>query len=217
MVFQNIFSKKKAKKKNFQKIIIDFREKNSLVPSEIMKLDLEIEFKELKVGDYLIKNTIIERKTILDLISSIINKRVFKQLEEIKQYPNHLLLIEGSFDNLEDNRIKGFLLSCALKFQIPLIFSKDEKDTANYIRLIANKKEKVTPINPKKKANSPNQELEFILESFPKIGPATSKKVLKEFLTLKEIFNKTKEELELYLGKNSENFLEILKREYEEE
>jgi ERCC4-type nuclease len=214
MVFQNIFSKKKAKQKNLPKIIIDFREKNSLVPSEILKLNLEIGFKSLKVGDYLIKNTIIERKTILDLISSIIDKRIFKQLEEIKQYPSYLILIEGSFENLNDNRIKGFLLSCALKFQVPIIFSKNEKDTANYIKILANKKEKTIQIKPQKKANSPNQELEIILEPFPKIGPATSKKLLKEFGSIKKIFNSQEENLKKILGNNSEKFIEIINREY---
>lgn len=214
MVFQNIFSKKKAKTISLPKIIIDFREKNSLVPSEISKLNFEIEFRELKIGDYLIKNTIIERKTVLDLISSIINKRIFKQLEEIKQYPNHLLLIEGNFENLNDNRIKGFLLSCALKFQVPIIFSKNEEDTANYIRLLANKKEKPISIYPKKKSNSPNQELEIILESFPKIGPSTSKKLLNKFGSIKEIINSKEEDLKEILGKNSELFSELINRKY---
>ena len=54
----DIFSKRKESIKNFEKpkIIIDYREKNSLVASELSHLGAEIEFKELKVGDYIIKN-----------------------------------------------------------------------------------------------------------------------------------------------------------------
>lgn len=214
MVFQNIFSKRKIKEEISSKIIIDFREKNSLVPSEISKLGIKTEFQNLKVGDYLVKNTIIERKTMLDLISSIIDKRIFKQLEEIKQYKNFLLIIEGSFENLNNNRIKGFLLSCTLKFQVPIIFSKDEADTANYFRLLLNKKERISSIKPYKKALTPEQELEFILESFPKIGPVTAKKLLKEFSTLQDLFDAPKKHLQPILGKNSEIFKEIVNRKY---
>jgi len=65
----NIFSKRKTKKEiKKPKIIIDYREKNSLVASELIKLGLEIEFKELKVADYIVKGVAIERKTISDFI-----------------------------------------------------------------------------------------------------------------------------------------------------
>lgn len=59
----NIFrkNKKKNEKKN-SKIIIDIHEKNSLVPSYLKELQSEIEFKDLKIGDYLINNIIIEKK-----------------------------------------------------------------------------------------------------------------------------------------------------------
>ena len=101
--FYDIFSKRKLKSKketSKQKITIDYREKSSLVPSELIKLGLEPEFKELKVADYIVKETAIERKTISDFITSMINKRLLKQLEELQQYKNKLLIIEG-FDSNE--------------------------------------------------------------------------------------------------------------------
>lgn len=93
----DIFSKRKEPVKNIEKpkIIVDYREKNSLVASELFHLGFEIEFKELKVGDYLIKNIAIERKTISDFINSMINKRLINQIENLQQYPDKLLIIEG--------------------------------------------------------------------------------------------------------------------------
>ena len=54
----DIFSIKKikTKKKKQEIILIDYREKNSLVASELINLNLKIEFKELKVGDYIVKH-----------------------------------------------------------------------------------------------------------------------------------------------------------------
>jgi len=67
------------------KIIIDYREKNSLVPANLKKQGIDIEFKELKVADYIVKNIVIERKTISDFISSMLNGRMVKQLEEMQK------------------------------------------------------------------------------------------------------------------------------------
>src|SRR4030042_3894427 len=94
----DIFSRKKSKKIEEvpkEKILIDYRERNSFVPSHLSKMGFEIEFKELKIGDYIVKDVIIERKTVSDFISSMINQRLLKQIEELKQYQNKLLIIEG--------------------------------------------------------------------------------------------------------------------------
>ena len=75
----DIFSKRKSKPKKELpkvKIEIDYREQNCLVPSSLVKLGFEIEFKELKVADYLVKGIAIERKTVSDFLSSMINKRL---------------------------------------------------------------------------------------------------------------------------------------------
>ena len=47
----NIFSKKRSKIAEKPKIMIDYREKNCLVPSELIDLGLEIEFKNLKIEE----------------------------------------------------------------------------------------------------------------------------------------------------------------------
>jgi len=91
----NIFSRRETHKKEQPKIIIDYREKNSLIPSELINLGLTVEFKNLKVADYIIKGVAIERKTISDFVSSMTNRRLIKQLEELTQYKDKLLIVEG--------------------------------------------------------------------------------------------------------------------------
>ena len=146
MAFQNIFSKTKRKKKPVT-ITVDYREKNSLVPSHLKSHGFEVKFTHLPVADYIIQNTAIERKTISDFKSSIINKRIIKQLLEIKQYPKHLLILEGFNKeqyqgNLHENAFRGFLLSAALEYQVPIIFTLNEKDTAKYLHVLAKKQTK---------------------------------------------------------------------------
>ena len=150
----DIFSKKKLnikKDEPKESIIIDYREKNSLVASYLVKQGFPVEFKELKIGDYIVKNIIIERKTVQDFISSMINHRLINQIEELKQYENKLLIIEGisekelySEENtgINANAIRGFLLSILLKHKIPIIFSKNAEDTSKFINVLSKKKEK---------------------------------------------------------------------------
>ncbi len=150
MALLNIFSKKKNKKENNIekiKVEIDFREKNSLVPSELMKLGLEIEFKQLLVGDYIIRGVVIERKTISDFKSSIINKRIINQLNELKQFDKSLLILEGINERMyeggiHENAFRGFLLTVGLVYKMPIIFTLNERDTAKYISILSKKRKK---------------------------------------------------------------------------
>jgi Fanconi anemia group M protein len=217
MPLLNIFTKsrKSTKSQEKPKIIADYREKGSLVPSELISLGFEIEFKELKVADYIIKDVAIERKTISDFLSSMTNKRLLRQIEELKQYKNRLLIIEGIKDHelynenaqgIHSNAIRGFLLSILLKHKIPVILSKDSEDTAKFLLVLAKRKQKELSLNAKKKAMNKKEQMQFILEGFPGIGPATAKKLLKEFKTLKNILNSPLEDLKKAIGKKADIF-----------
>lgn len=206
-------------KRDSPKILIDYREKNSLVPAELIKLEIPIEFQQLKIGDYIINNTVIERKTISDFVNSMINKRLFKQLEEMPQYPQQLLLIEGSQEFLEktginSNALRGFLLTIILKFKVPVIFTKDCEETANYLKILWNKKEKPFSFNVSKRNLTKDERLKFILEAFPNIGPKKSEKLLKEFQTIQNIINAPEENLKKILGNRALGFKEICEREF---
>lgn len=230
------YIKKETEKKissEKEKIIIDYREKNSLVASELCSIGFKenIEFSFLKVADYIVKDVAIERKTINDFISSMLNRRLVKQLEELQQYNNRLLIIEGinetalyldeddkeineEYSKLNTNSIRGFLLSITLNYKVPVIFTKNEKDTAKYISLLSKRKKKEISLNVKKRNLTEKEQLQFIIESFPGIGPKTSKKLLEKFSSIKEIINASEEELEKIIGKKGKDMKEIIDRDY---
>ena len=221
----DIFSKTKKteiKEKPKQKIFVDYREKNSMVASELIHLGFEVEFLELKVGDYLINNIAIERKTVSDFISSMINKHLAKQLDELQQYENKLLLIEGieehelysdNSERMNANAVRGFLLSILLKHKIPIIFTKNSEDTAKFIDVLARKKETESSLNATKKSFNKKEQMQFIIEGFPGIGPKTAKKLLEKFKTMNNIFSASVEELEKEIGKKADIF-KLVREEY---
>jgi ERCC4-type nuclease len=211
----NIFSKNRIKIIEKPKIIADYREKNSLVISSLISHGIDVEIKELKVADYIVKDVAIERKTVSDFLSSMINKRLLKQLEELQQYKNKLLIIEGLEEQelyndrpegINGNAIRGFILSILLKYQVPIIFTKSPEDTAKFISILAKKQGKEMSLKTKKRISSKKEQIQFILEGFPGIGPKTARKLLEEFKTLKNIFNASQDELKACIGKKAEIF-----------
>ena len=220
----DIFSKKPLKIIDKKKIIIDYREKNSLVPIFLEKNNYKKEFKELKVADYIVKDVAIERKTVSDFISSMINKRLTRQLEEMQQYKNKLLIIEGIdeeelYSNSEEeygvhpNSIRGFIISILLRYRVPIIFTKNAEDTAKFISVLSKREEKEASLNVTKRFLNKQEQMQFILESFPGIGPKNAKKLLEKFKTIKNIINASEEEVKEIIGKKAETF-NIAKEEY---
>ena len=62
-------------------------------------------------------------------------------------------------------------------------------------------------LNITKKALNKKEQMQFIIEGFPGIGPKTAKKLLKEFKTIKNILNTSQEELKEVIGKKAEIFI----------
>ncbi len=212
----DIFSRKKEKSEKV-KIEVDHRERNSLVPSLLMKEGFEIDWKQLPVADYLINGVAIERKSVADLKSSIINKRIFQQLMELKQYAQSFLIVEGIIEEdlysggVHENAFRGFLLSVVLDYRTPVIFTHDEKDSARYISVLARRKEKgESGIRASKIFLTREEQMQFILEGFPNVGAVKAKKLIEKFGSLKKIFNASEEELRDILGKRASEFLKIL-------
>jgi Fanconi anemia group M protein len=223
-IFSRREQKEKAKITEKPKIIADYREKNSMVISELTSLGIETETRELKVADYLINGIAIERKTVSDFLNSMKNQRLVKQLEELQQYESKILIIEGLEEQelysdsettgMHPNSIRGFLLSILLRYKVPIIFTKNYEDTAKFLSVLSKKKERESPINAKKKSLSKKERLQFILEGFPGIGPKTAKKLLKKFTTIQNVINADSNELKEILGKKTDIVKSIIEQKY---
>ena len=224
-IFQKAGDEEERKEKPKIRIIADHREKNSLVISELVHLGFIVDFEQLEVADFLIGETAIERKTVSDFLSSMMNKRLPEQLINIGQYEKKFLLIEGleeqelyndkEKDGINPNAIRGFLLDIVLKYQVPIIFTKNYEDTAKFLSVLAKKPDKTSEsLRVKRKTRSKNEQLQFILEGFPGIGPKTSKKLLKKFKNLRNVFTASEEELKEVIGKKAEKFKELIYSNY---
>ncbi len=215
-MLHNIFEKntgKKSKKKIRPKIFADIHEKDSTILAELKEnKDIDLVINSLKIGDYLIGNTIIERKTTQDFISSMLNKRLIEQLKQMQPYKQRLLIIEGNINDLyikiNPNAIRGFILSIITNYNTNIIFTTGYKDTTNYLITFA--KQQIKPrIEISMHARIPKnieEQKQYVLESFPNIGPKKAKKLIKKFRTLSNVLNAPEEELKEILKNRTAAF-----------
>ncbi|MEK6844640.1 MAG: ERCC4 domain-containing protein, partial [Nanoarchaeota archaeon] len=112
------------------------------------------------------------------------------------------------------NAIRGFLLSIVLKHKIPIIFTKDSEDSAKFMAVLSRKKSRDIRLNAEKKILNKKEQMQFIIESFPGVGPKKSKELLKKFGSIQNIINAPIEDLKKILGIRAENFIELIGRRY---
>ncbi len=117
-------------------LLVDVHEPKSLAAE--LHQGMPIKAITLKYGDYSFSGTIIERKSLSDFFSSLKSGRLLEQMENINRfYTNKYLLIEGFFDFEYVNNIEYLynqLFRITHDFGVRIIFSKDEKQTAAFIR-----------------------------------------------------------------------------------
>lgn len=216
-------------------IICDTRERVSQVMQELQKLSsedfsVEIKMEQLSLGDYQLSNDVlIERKTIADLESSIVDGRIFNQIEELStKVTKPCLIVEGIINFSENNtRINnksliGLLTSIGLNYRVPIYFTKNQKETALFLYVIAKREQYGLTTAPKhrfskSKMSFSDQQL-FILESFPDIGPTLAKSLLKKFKNIKTIANtslKELQEVEKMGPKKAEKMVYLFGREFD--
>ena len=81
------------------KLQIDNRESNTRISSACQFFDdnYDIQVGSYPVGDFIFDDKVVfEYKTAPDIVSSIIDGRVFRQVERMKQYPFHYVIVVGN-------------------------------------------------------------------------------------------------------------------------
>lgn len=207
-------------------VYADSREGNSKVLRALDTIGVKILVKPMAIGDYQVSEEVaIERKTAKDFVDSIVDKRLFKQARQMREeFKKPIMILEG--DDLYSgfigpDAIRGSIASIALDFGISIIPTRNSDDTAAMIKRIAIREQKADRVDiqirtEKKPVNLWEQQL-FIVESLPKIGPVSAKKLLSKFGTVKDIINASEGELQEVEGigkKTSKNIRNVLDSKY---
>ncbi|MFA5050017.1 MAG: ERCC4 domain-containing protein [Candidatus Micrarchaeia archaeon] len=206
------------------KIIADDREDARII-SFLKSFNCEVEIKRLLVGDFICsENTAIERKTRNDFESSIIDKRLFYQLQNLKEnYKNVILIIEGESNGeiISREALMGAYASLITDFQAGVFFTRNFSSSAELIYSVAKHEQiaKKLPlsINSKRKTHTLSQTQRSVVEAFPMVGPKLAKSLLEHFGSLENVINAKEKELlkvEKFGEKKSKIFRKTIENEY---
>ena len=186
------------------RIIVDERERKSGIPDLLKAIGMGVEMKTLPIGDYIVApETIVERKSIKDLMASVFDGRLYDQCTRLKENFEHpIVLIEGNVDEIEeitDNPLVfyGALSRVTLEFKIPIIPTPSASHTAKLLVALCSKKDGPTGPYLKKIKKSSNLETQQLstLCSLPGIGEKFAVRMLEKFGTPLKVFSATTSEL----------------------
>lgn len=188
-------------------IFVDSREDSIL--DYFKQYDCLIQRKMLLIGDFIVSDrVVIEKKTVKDFISSIMDKRLFSQLKSMKDnFEKPLLVIEGEeslYGMLSPNIIRGALAAVTVDLGIPVLWTRDLADTAGLIYWIAKREQidekREVSFRNKKCPETVKERQEYLVASLPDISLVRSKELLKHFKSPKNIFNASERELQEVKG-----------------
>jgi DNA excision repair protein ERCC-4 len=186
------------------RIIVDERERKSGIPDLLKSIGMNIEMKTLPIGDYIVApETIVERKSIRDLMASVFDGRLFDQCSRLKEHFEHpVVLMEGNVDEIEEITenpmiFYGALSTVVLDFKIPVIPTPSAAHTAKLLVSMCSRKD--APQGPylkkiKKSSDLGKQQLS-VLCSLPGIGEKFAVRLLTKFGTPLKVFSATTAEL----------------------
>ena len=212
------------------RIFADHREKSSGTIKELVDLGVGLKLEQLENADYVLSNRCgVEIKTTQDFVNSIIDGRLLQQIKMLKQdFERPLIIIEGTDDiysmrNVHANSIRGMLATIAVSYGIPILHSRNPKETAAFLQIIAKREQEETPkdftLHAEKREMSLKEWQEYIVAAFPGIGAILSKPILKKFKTIKKFVNASEDKLQKVekIGpEKAKRIREVVERGYED-
>lgn len=187
------------------RIVADDRERKSGIPQLLKSAGINVEVKTLSIGDYIVApETVIERKSIRDLISSVFDGRLFDQCSRLKGYfEKPVILVEGNLDELENMTenpmiFYGAISTVVIEFGIPVIPTPSAAHTAKLLSAMAAKKENAARgpyIKRIRKTTDVHQQQITILCSLPGVGEKFATRMLEKFGTPLRALSATNAEL----------------------
>lgn len=210
------------------KVFADYREKGSGVIKELIDLGANIQLEKLDSADYLLSQRVaVEYKTTHDFVESIIDGRLLKQVKELKRnFERPVIMVEGEEDiyslrNVHPNAIRGMLATISISYGIPIIYSRNFKDSAALLNIMARREQEESSsdysLHGDRKPMTCRGQQEYIISSLPGVGPSLAKELLRNFRTIKNIMNSDQGSLRKVdkVGeKIANNIKNIIEKEY---
>ena len=207
-------------------IVVDHREGRSSVVKELYRLGASVRGEQLGVADYLLSDRLaVERKEVKDLLSSIMDGRLFKQAGELSSsYMRPVILIEGASllteKMISESAIMGAIASLIGDYRCSVVFTKNAEESAKLLYAMAKREQlggRGVGRRGDKKRMGIHQQQRFIVEGLPGISATMAERLLAHFGSVEKVMRASEEELMQVEGigkKRAKVIREVVSREY---
>jgi len=187
-------------------VIVDDREVVSGIVPELQEMEgVAVAIQRLPVGDYLIGGKLlVERKTLADFAASIKDGRLLRQASRLASCPfRRALILEGTADDLLRTRmrreaIQGAIISITIIFGIPLLRSRDPKESARLLiyaaKQIGNMSSRQLPRSGKRPQGRRRIQI-HILQGLPGVGSERARRLLDAFGSVQDVITAQADQL----------------------
>src|SRR3989344_3765810 len=189
-------------------IIVDYREKGSDVMKELVNMGISLQLERLESADYLCSaQCAVEFKTVDDFVTSLVDGRMLEQLRNLKKFNKPLILVQGTEDmyairKVHAHAIQGMLAAITVSFGIPLLQTKNAKETASLLAVIAKREQDTgrdVQLHAKKPATLAEQQ-EYVISALPSVGLKLAQQLLRNFGSVEKLVNASIAELKKVEG-----------------
>jgi Fanconi anemia group M protein len=192
-----------------KKIIVDSRESRSGLSELLRSRGISVQSEELECADYVLADGLaVERKTAIDFVQSIFDKRIFSQIQVCKRtYARVVVVVEGNpyrtRSAISSSAITGALSWLVICESVSVLQTENLEETAEALctlqrHAIDGLGYEIALQGAKPKDRYPQAQL--LVESLPGIGPAAAKKLLAHFGSAGAVLNAAPDELKKVPG-----------------
>lgn len=192
----------------------DREQRSQLLPVLQATPGVTIAVERLPVGDYEVDGQlIVERKTLLDLVASLKEGRLFAQLYRLLQSPlPGALLLEGTSDDLvrsgmRREAIQGALVQITLFMQIPVLRARDAAESASLLLMVARQRHNLNlrkPVSPQRyrahRITRKEKQQLYLLQGLPGVGLTRARLLLEKFGSVEEVLTANERALQQVAG-----------------
>lgn len=186
-------------------ITVDMRESRSGLTQQLEKSTVvTVQFAELAVGDFVLsQDVVVERKAAVDFVSSIMDRRLFGQVAQMKAtYLRPIIMIEGDVfatrSAIAPDALRGALSWLAVIEGISLVHTKTPSESASFIEVMTRHAQEGLGYEISLRGSKPRDLkvlAQYAVEGLPGCGPGTAKKLLGHFGSAERVFAATIDQL----------------------
>ena len=125
---------------------------------------------------------------------------------------------------MHPNAIRGLLATIVMDYGIPIIYSRNPKETASFLHIIARHEQlwekKEVSMHSSRKPTTLKEIQEYLVSALPGVGASLAKPLLEKFGSVKGVFGAKEEELkgvELIGDKKAKKIREAVDSKYEKQ